>query len=125
MTTLRGQLGQAGERDAETFLLKHKLRLVERNYSCRSGEIDLVMVDPNAHDAEVLTFVEVRLRGAGARTSGLESIDQGKQRRLITAARHYLMDHPEWAAHPCRFDVIALAPETDQLVWVKSAFEAS
>jgi len=125
VTTLRSQIGQAGERDAEAYLLKHKLRLVTRNYSCRAGEIDLIMVDPNPHDAEVLAFVEVRLRGAGARTNSLDSIDEGKQRRLITAARHYLMEHPEWAEHPCRFDVIGLSPENNQLTWVRNAFEAS
>jgi putative endonuclease len=125
VTTLRGQLGQAGERDAEAFLLRHQLQLIERNYRCRSGEIDLVMLDPTAHDAEVLVFVEVRLRGRGARTSGLDSIDENKKQRLISAARHFLMTYPDWDRHPCRFDVIALSPENDQLVWVASAFEVN
>jgi putative endonuclease len=125
MTSYRIQLGAAGEREAEASLIEHGLRLIERNYRCRSGEIDLVMLDPTAHDAdEVLTFVEVRLRGAGARTSGLESIDRTKQGRLISAARHYLMNHPEWERHPCRFDVVALAPENNQLIWLTNAFEA-
>ena len=123
MTTLRDRLGQAGEREAEQYLAAHKLRLIERNYRCRSGEIDLVMLDPNPDDSEVLTFIEVRLRGRGARTSGLDSIDDHKQRRLISAARHFLMNHPEWEHHPCRFDVIALAPDADELVWVTNAFE--
>lgn len=123
MSTLRDRLGQAGERDAETYLAERRLRLIERNYRCRSGEIDLVMLDPNPVEGEVLTFVEVRLRGRGAHASGLDSIDAHKQRRLITAARHYLMEHPEWARHPCRFDVVALAPDSDQLIWVTNAFE--
>lgn len=123
MTTLRDRLGQAGEREAEQYLAAHKLRLIERNYRCRSGEIDLVMLDPNPDDSEVLTFIEVRLRGRGARTRGLDSIDDHKQRRLISAARHFLMNHPEWERHPCRFDVIALAPDADELVWVTNAFE--
>jgi len=123
MSTLRDRLGQAGEREAEQYLTARKLRLIERNYRCRSGEIDLVMLDPNPFDGEVVTFVEVRLRGRGARTGGLDSIDEHKQRRLISAARHFLMDRPEWAHHPCRFDVVALAPDADQLVWVTDAFE--
>lgn len=124
MSSYRIQLGEAGEREAESRLVERGMRLIERNYRCRSGEIDLIMLDPNAVDAdEVLTFVEVRLRGAGARTSGLESIDQAKQRRLISAARHYLMVHPEWERHPCRFDVVALAPENNQLIWLTNAFE--
>ncbi len=125
MTSLRGQLGKSGERDAESYLIKHKLRLIERNYSCRSGEIDLIMVDPNPEDAEeVLTFIEVRLRGAGARTDGLESIDRGKQNRLIRAARHFLMStSPQWDRHPCRFDVISWSSENDRPIWVTNAFE--
>lgn len=124
MSTLRIRLGEAGEREAEASLIEHGLRLIERNYRCRSGEIDLIMLDSTAHDAEVLTFVEVRLRGAGAHVSALDSIDSNKQRRLISAARHYLMNHPEWERHPCRFDVVALAPENDQLIWLTNAFEA-
>lgn len=124
MSTLRDRLGQAGERDAEQYLVGRDLRLIERNYRCRSGEIDLIMLDPNPFDGEVLTFVEVRLRGRGARTGGLDSIDEHKQRRLISAARHFLMEQPEWAGHPCRFDVVALAPDVDEMIWVRSAFEA-
>jgi len=122
--TLRGQLGQSGERDAEAFLTGQNLRLIERNYQCRSGEIDLIMLDPNPHDAEVLTFIEVRLRGSGARTDGLESIDRGKQRRLISAARHFLMStSPQWDRHPCRFDVISWGSENKHPIWVTNAFE--
>lgn len=125
MTTLRGQLGESGERDAESFLIARDLRLVERNYRCRSGEIDLIMLDPNPEDAEeVLTFVEVRLRGLGAHTNALESIDPGKQRRLISAARHFLMAHsPLWDRHPCRFDVVAWNQESEHPTWVTNAFE--
>jgi putative endonuclease len=125
VSTYRIELGQAGEREAEACLVQRGLKLIERNYRCRSGEIDLVMLDPTAHDAEVLAFVEVRLRGAGARSSGLESIDRGKQSRLISAARHYLMNHPEWERHPCRFDVVALSPENNQLIWLTNAFETT
>lgn len=125
MSSARIQLGQAGEREAEASLIRHGLRLVERNYRCRSGEIDLIMIDPTAHDGEVLVFVEVWLRGAGAHVSALESIDPAKQRRLVSAARHYLMNHPEWERHPCRFDVVALAPENDQLIWLTHAFETA
>ncbi|TVQ30068.1 MAG: YraN family protein [Wenzhouxiangella sp.] len=124
MNTLRQQLGNAGEREAETFLIKRQFKLVERNYRCRGGEIDLVMTDPNPTDAEeVLVFVEVRLRGRGAQVSALDSIDAGKRSRLIMAARHFLMSKPEWQEHPCRFDVIAMDTSNDRLIWVPNAFE--
>ncbi len=124
MTTLRQQLGDAGEREAEDYLVKRALQLIERNYRCRSGEIDLVMTDPNPSDAdEVLVFVEVRLRGRGAQVSALDSVDANKRSRLTSAARHFLMSNPQWQNHPCRFDVIAMDATNDRLVWVPNAFE--
>ncbi len=122
-TPLRQQLGDSGEQSAETFLLDRGLKLVMRNYRCRSGEIDLVMLDPNPTDAEVLVFTEVRLRGSGAHADSLDSVDQTKQQRLISAARHFLMEHPRFDNHPCRFDVVGLAPQDGRLVWVPDAFE--
>jgi putative endonuclease len=122
MSTLRARLGASGEREAESFLLREGLKLVERNYRCRAGEIDLVMRASEAA-VEVLVFVEVRLRGSGAQVSALDSVDRSKQRKLITAARHFLMERPEWSEHPCRFDVVALDPARDRLIWVPAAFE--
>ncbi|AKS42593.1 YraN family protein [Wenzhouxiangella marina] len=123
MSTLRARLGEAGEREAETYLIGQGLKLVDRNYRCRAGEIDLVMLGRGEDEVEVLVFVEVRLRGAGAQVSALESVDEHKQRRLILAARHFLMEHPDWNEHPCRFDVIALDTASDRLRWVPDAFE--
>lgn len=122
MSTLRARLGESGEREAELFLRREGLTLVQRNYRCRAGEIDLVMrAREEAH--ELLVFVEVRLRGDGAHVDALESVDASKQRKLITAARHFLMEYPEWMEHPCRFDVVALDPSQDRLIWVPAAFE--
>ncbi len=120
----RRALGQRGEQAAESFLCRRGLTVVHRNYHCRGGEIDLVMLDPNPQDAEVLAFVEVRLRGPGP-VSGLESIGPMKQRRLIHAARHFLMSFPRWQDHPCRFDVVAIDSETDTLNWIPNAFEVA
>ena len=122
MSSLRARLGNAGEREAEAFLRRHGLTLIQKNYRCRGGEIDLVMRDVD-DGIELLVFVEVRLRGAGARVSALESVDRNKQRKLITAARHFLMEYPDWNEHPCRFDVVALDTHQDRLMWLPAAFE--
>jgi putative endonuclease len=122
MSTLRARLGESGEREAETFLRRNGLTLVQRNYRCRAGEIDLVMQNDD-QAVKLLVFVEVRLRGDGAHVNALDSVDRNKQRKLITAARHFLMDNPQWSEHPCRFDVVALDPTRDRLVWVPAAFE--
>lgn len=115
--------GEQGEQRAERWLSERGLRLVERNYQCRAGEIDLVMIDPNPPDTEVLAFVEVRLRGPGARVDSIDSIDERKQRRLISAARHFLMSRPEWQEHACRFDVVGIDGEEGRLRWIAGAFE--
>jgi len=119
----RRHSGDRGERRAEDHLRGRGLRLVERNYSCRFGEIDLVMLDPNPADTEVLAFVEVRLRGPGARVDSIDSVDARKQRRLVSAARHFLMSRPEWSEHACRFDVVGIDGADGRLHWIPGAFE--
>ena len=93
--------GGGAEDQAARLLQLHGYRIVERNYRCRLGEIDLI-----ASDGEGLVFVEVRMRNGAAFGSALESVTPHKKKRLIAAARHYLM---ELGREPyCRFDVIAI-----------------
>jgi len=115
----RRKLGDRGERRAEAWLSRQGLRPVERNWSCRHGEIDLVM-----RDGEVLVFVEVRLRTPRGFASGAESVDWHKQRRLAQAASVFLARHPEFQEAPCRFDVIGIAGTDGELDWIRDAFEA-
>lgn len=115
--------GKAGERRAESYLLERGLKLVARNYNCRGGEIDLVMLDPNPEDTEVLAFIEVRLRGRGALVGGSDSVDERKQRRIIHAARYFLMENDIFNEHACRFDVVAIDAEADRLEWIPDAFD--
>lgn len=117
------ETGNRGERQAEDFLVERGLQLISRNYQCRAGEIDLVMLDPGPADTEVLAFIEVRLRGPGARVDSIDSIDERKQRRLVSAARHFLMSHPEWRKHACRFDVVGIDGRQGELRWIPGAFE--
>jgi putative endonuclease len=110
------QDGTEAELSALRFLQDRSLRPVRRNYRCRGGEIDLVM-----RDADVLVFVEVRLRRNRAFGGALASVDGRKQRRLILAAQHYLQSH-SWAG-PCRFDVVGIDAR-GECEWVRNAFEA-
>lgn len=110
------ELGQTAEDMACAFLRRRGLRLIERNYRCPRGEIDLVM-----QDGEQLVFVEVRYRRGGAFGGPQESITAKKQARLLAAARHYLATHSGDPA--CRFDVIALSGEGyETLDWIRDAF---
>lgn len=115
MSTQRQRDGGAAEEIAARHLARHGLVILDRNYRCRGGEIDLV-----ARDGETLVFVEVRLRrsqrfgGAGA------SVDARKQARVLVAARHYLAGRGE---RPCRCDVVALdALDPARIEWIRDAF---
>lgn len=110
------QQGQIAENEACSFLQKQGLRLIEKNYRCRTGEIDLIM-----QDKEALVFVEVRYRAKSDYGSALDSVDQHKIQKLISAASHYVSKHqPDL---PMRFDVVgfdaSLKPN-----WVTNAFSA-
>lgn len=114
--TAKQVAGQAGEDAALEHLRKSGLRLVERNFRCKAGEIDLIM-----QEGGTLVFVEVRKRSNPHFGGAAASVTWQKQRRLIRAAQFYLLrfrDPP-----PCRFDVVAL--EAGQINWLRNAIEAS
>ena len=118
---IRWRLGRRAERKAERMLKRRGLRTVARNYRRRSGEIDLVMLD-----GETLVFVEVRYRGEGAWSSGLDSVHRPKQQRLVRTAALFLGDHPQHRLRNARFDVVAASRRNYRIVceWIPDAFEA-
>jgi putative endonuclease len=107
--------GAQAEQVAAQFLQKNGLRLIQRNFRCRFGEIDLIL-----RDGETLIFAEVRQRSRGDFGGADASIDAHKQRRLILTAQHYLASLPH--IPPCRFDAVLL-DAADNVEWVKNAFE--
>ena len=111
----RREIGRAAEERAASYLEAHGYRLLERNWTIRGGEIDLI-----AEKAEVLCFVEVRTRGAGARVGALESVDARKRSRLARAAQEYLL---RYRLHDrrARFDVIAVTGD-GAISHIESAF---
>jgi putative endonuclease len=92
--------GAAGEQLAADYLQGRGLRLIERNFRVRGGEIDLV-----CRDGRTTVFVEVRLRSRGRFRRRRCQHHRAKQARLILAARHWLLRHGET---PCRFDCVLL-----------------
>lgn len=113
--------GKTAEGTAARYLDRQGVRLIERNFSVRGGEIDLI-----GHHGGAIVFVEVRMRqrsdfgGAGA------SITPAKRRRIILAARHWLTAHPAEARRPCRFDALLMThPEDDAPDWLQNAFDAN
>ena len=107
--------GAAAEELAAAFLEGRGLGIVERNYRCRFGEIDLV-----ARSGAVLVFVEVRARKSEAFGGAAGSITVAKRRRLVAAARHYLAKHRVNRA--CRFDVVLVRGRDQEIEWLADAF---
>ena len=93
--------GRWGEDQAERYLKKKGYRVIERNYSCRFGEIDLIVAD-----REFLVFVEVKTRRSDAFAEAKEFVGAAKQRRIRLAASMWLASN-ETQLQP-RFDVIEI-----------------
>ncbi|MEJ2609211.1 MAG: YraN family protein [Candidatus Thiodiazotropha sp.] len=112
------QQGAQAEQQALDYLSRRGLKLVERNYRCKVGEIDLIMKERDA-----LIFVEVRFRQSSGFGSPLESITPSKQRKLLAAANQYLQVKQK--DQPCRFDVVALnGSKLPRVEWIKNAFQS-
>ena len=114
------QTGDAAEERALRHLQAAGLRLLKRNYRTPGrggGEVDLIMRSPDG----TLVFVEVRQRSGAQHGGAAASVSVTKQRRIVHAARHYLL---RWRAPPpCRFDVVAL--EAGEVQWLQAAFDAA
>jgi putative endonuclease len=115
----------AGDR-AEALALEHLQRrglaLVCRNYRvaggprARGGEVDLILRDGDG----TLVFVEVRARASAAHGAASATVTHVKQRRIVRAAQHFLLQFRDLP--PCRFDVVAI--DAGQLRWIRAAFDA-
>ena len=117
--TPRQRDGDQAEALAAAYLERNGLRILERNYRVRGGELDLM-----ALDGETLVFVEVRYRKSARFGGAAASIDTRKQQRLIHAAQVYLLKHPRQANRPCRFDCVLLDTlQNVHIDWIKDAFQ--
>ena len=113
-------LGRRAEDLACRHLESRGLTLLERNYRCRAGEIDLVMLD-----GTVLALVEVRSRSSSSHGNAASSVGPRKQRRFVRAARHLLLTRPALGRLQARFDVVAIdgaAPGEPRITWIRDAF---
>jgi putative endonuclease len=116
---LRTEAGSEAERAALAYLQKFGLTLVTRNYRCKVGELDLVMLE-----GATLVMIEVRYRSSSEYGGAAASVTLKKQRRIINAARHLLSSRADLRRYRARFDVIALSRLDEEPQWIKSAFSA-
>lgn len=117
-TTL--ETGGEGEDLAESFLKSEGFRIVERNFRCKGGEVDLIV-----WRKEEIHFVEVKARGSKAFGDPLESIGEAKQRRISQAAQIFLLKNPVFDKHQKNFSVITVNSSVTppQIEFIPNAFE--
>jgi putative endonuclease len=114
--------GARYEELALAHLLHAGLVLLERNFCCRHGELDLVM-----RDRDTTVFVEVRYRRSDAGFGdGIDSVSAAKRRKLVRAAGMFLATHASLSRQACRFDVVAVAGDAGAplIDWRQDAFDA-
>lgn len=119
MAERRQQLGRAGEEVALQYLHRQGYRILERNFRCRFGEIDLI-----ACDGRTLAFIEVKTRRSQTFGAPALAITKEKQRRLIKTSQFYLSQKGR-AQAICRFDVVTIQLETGEprVEVIKNAFQ--
>jgi putative endonuclease len=96
-------LGRWGEKRCEKFLKRKGLKTLTRNFSCKTGEIDLVMVDTDG----TLVFVEVKTRASEDFSPSESAITPAKKTRMLRTARYFLATN-NIENRPFRFDVVTI-----------------
>ena len=113
--------GERFEQAAAVMLEAAGLRVIERNYRCKMGELDLI-----CRDHEQIVIVEVRARRQTRYGGAAASIDRHKQRRIIRATQHLLQRRNWSGTQSCRFDVVAIdgagRDGREKMQWIKNAF---
>ncbi len=121
------QKGQQAEAIALNYLQAHGLKKIHSNFSCKCGEIDLIM-----RDNEFLVFIEVRYRKQVRFGHPLETINYTKQQKIIKTIQYFLMKNPRYNQFPCRIDAVGLHSQpharsqdgqNTQIEWVKDAIQ--
>jgi len=114
------KIGELKETIACEYLKKNGLSVIQRNYQCSRGEIDII-----ARDGNVTVFAEVRFRNSANYGHPLETVTWHKQKKLLATAKHFIQRHRDFADYPCRFDVLAITLNrgSNELEWIQNAFD--
>lgn len=109
-------LGKAYEQAAARFLENNGVHILEKNFRCRQGEIDLI-----GRHGECLVFFEVKYRKNTEKGDPAEAVDLKKQRKICRTAAFFLYQRKYGESIPVRFDVVAICGE--QVSWYQNAFD--
>ena len=107
--------GAQKEEQVCAYLLSNGVKIKERNFKCRQGEIDII-----GYDEGFLVFFEVKYRSSLSMGSAAEAVGVAKQKRICRVADYYRMIHRYSDDTPIRFDVVAI--DGENLRWIKNAF---
>lgn len=112
------EIGSKYEQKAVSFLEQKGYLVLETNYRNRYGEIDII-----ASKDGFFVFVEVKYRSSSQYGDPLEAVDGWKQKRICRSALYYLLKQAGGLDIPCRFDVIAIYGNRQQIRHIENAFE--
>lgn len=109
-------LGAKIEQFVSEYLSMHGFTILEMNYRCKQGEVDII-----AKDAQYYVFIEVKYRNSTKYGMPQEAVGVSKQKRICKAAQYYMYSHGFGDAVPVRFDVAAVLE--NKITYYKNAFE--
>lgn len=107
--------GAQKEEQVCAYLLSKGVKITERNFRCRQGEIDII-----GYDGDFLVFFEVKYRSSRTKGSAAEAVGYAKQRRICRVSDYYRMIHRCGDDTSVRYDVVAI--DGEHLQWIKNAF---
>lgn len=110
------EIGNNGEEIACQYLTQSGVKIKERNFRCRQGEIDVI-----GYDEGYLVFFEVKYRKNSSKGSAVEAVDYRKQKRICKVADYYRMIHRLDDNTAIRFDVVAI--DAEEIRWFKNSFD--
>jgi putative endonuclease len=111
--------GRQAEDLAANAVTKAGLKIIQRNFQSRFGEIDLI-----CRQGKELIFVEVRYRSHTGYGSAASSVTVAKQKKISKAAQYFILNNPALSSLYMRFDVIGIDAE-NSIEWIKGAFQAA
>ncbi len=114
----RKRLGLEGERRAAEYLISKGISIIQMNFRCPIGEIDII-----AKDSGIIVFVEVKTRSSDIFGLPQEAVDYHKQKKLVQIANLYLQKK-QLLNNPCRFDVISIIMKNNKTKTMKHFINA-
>ena len=118
----RRKTGERYEEKAADFLRENGYQIIEKNYRCRLGEIDLIARDER-DPVRPLVFIEVKYRSSLRYGDPVEAVDLVKQKKIIRVSQYYRVGHQVPPSEAIRFDVVGILP--DRICLIKNAFEGN